>query len=439
SPASHSDDLPQHALSRSTESRVGITFVLLMQLRVLAVGVTVLFDANVRSNATALAVLATMAVSSGLVLAVWERVVPLLLRHPALLGFDVLLGYAVLEVGGIFGPYFLVTVVAAGIAGLLYRWRVTTVLCLQQTVLYYAAMHQNDTSDELSTAAFPLLLAMPVFYPTAALVGTVLRRLFDEQISVEETRWRMEALAFAADERSRLAREMHDSLTKTLSGIALSAKALPLWVRECPERAEAEAKRIESAAIVASREARTLIADLRIDTVRQPLGTAISEIAEKWGRSSGVPARTVVIADADVPLLARHEAVAVVKEALENVGKHARATGVSVRLAVCGDRLEVRVRDDGRGFVVPGDGGEDWLDGLTGDGHYGIVGMHERARRVGGHLSVRSEPGVGSEIMMSLPLHDGATTAGAGDAAAGGDRWGRSGRAWRREQGDFDE
>ncbi|MBC6460845.1 ATP-binding protein [Actinomadura sp. HBU206391] len=413
--------------------------MLLMQLRVLAVGVTVLFDANVRSNATALAVLATMAVSSGLVLAVWERVVPLLLRHPALLGFDVLLGYAVLEVGGIFGPYFLVTVVAAGIAGLLYRWRVTTVLCLQQTVLYYAAMHQNDTSDELSTAAFPLLLAMPVFYPTAALVGTVLRRLFDEQISVEETRWRMEALAFAADERSRLAREMHDSLTKTLSGIALSAKALPLWVRECPERAEAEAKRIESAAIVASREARTLIADLRIDTVRQPLGTAISEIAEKWGRSSGVPARTVVIADADVPLLARHEAVAVVKEALENVGKHARATGVSVRLAVCGDRLEVRVRDDGRGFVVPGDGGEDWLDGLTGDGHYGIVGMHERARRVGGHLSVRSEPGVGSEIMMSLPLHDGATTAGAGDAAAGGDRWGRSGRAWRREQGDFDE
>ncbi|GAA2092693.1 sensor histidine kinase [Actinomadura alba] len=404
-----------------------------MQLRVLAVGVTVLFDANVRRDVVALCVLAAMAVSSGLVLAVWERVVPRLLKHPALLGFDVLLGYAVLEVGGIFGPYFLVTVVAAGIAGLLYQWRVTALLCLQQTVLYYAAMHQNDTSDELSTGAFPLLLAMPVFYPTAALVGAVLRRLFDEQVEVEETRWRMEAMALAADERARLAREMHDSLTKTLAGIALSAKALPLWVRESPERAEVEAKRIESAAAIASREARTLISDLRIDVVRRPLGTAIGEVAEKWSRASGVPVRTTAGADAEVPLRARHEAVAVVKEALQNVGKHAKATSVTVRLSVRGDRLEVRVSDDGRGFAAPAGGDEAWLDGLADDGHYGIVGMHERVQRVGGDLAVRSEPGAGTEIMMSLPLDD---VASAAEAAAGrrtGEPRGKGleTRAWR--------
>jgi signal transduction histidine kinase len=400
---------------------------------VLAVGVTVLFDAEVRRDVVALGVLAAMAVSSGLVLAVWERVVPRLLQHPALLGFDVLLGYAVLEVGGIFGSFFLVTVVAAGIAGLLYQWRVTALLCLQQTVLYYAAMHQNDASAGLSTGAFPLLFAMPVFYPTAALVGAVLRRLFDEQIEVEETRWRIEAMAFAADERARLAREMHDSLTKTLAGIALSAKALPHWVRASPERAEAEAKRIESAAIIASREARTLISDLRIDVVHQPLGTAISEVAEKWARASGIPVRTVVIADADVPLRARHEAVAVVKEALENVVKHARATSVSVRLAVRGNRLEVRVRDDGRGFAAPPGEGEAWLDRLVDDGHYGIVGMHERVRRVGGDLAVRSEPGIGAEIIMSLPLDDAGATADApaGRRAVGSRRKGLETRAWR--------
>jgi signal transduction histidine kinase len=226
---------------------------------------------------------------------------------------------------------------------------------------------------------------------------------------------------------------MHDSLTKTLAGIALSAKALPHWVRESPERAEAEAKRIESAAVVASREARTLISDLRIDLVHQPLGTAISEVGEKWARASGIAVRTVVVAAADVPLRARHEAVAVVKEALQNVAKHARATSVSVRLAVPGDRLEVRVRDDGRGFAVPPGEGEDWLDRLVDDGHYGIVGMHERVQRVGGDLAVRSEPGAGAEIIMSLPLDDAvaAVDAPAGRRAVGARRKGLETRAWR--------
>ncbi|GAA2290978.1 hypothetical protein GCM10010402_56780 [Actinomadura luteofluorescens] len=389
------------ALRRSVETRVGTTFVLLMQLRVLVIGVTVLVDGQVRGDPWALGVLVLAAVVSGVVLAGWEKVVLRLFEQPALLAFDVLIGYAVLQVGGIFGPYFLVTVVTAGLAGLLYRWPVTALLCAQQAVLYYAALYRNAPSADDGGIAMPLLVMLPVFYGVAALVGTVLRRLFDEHAAAEETRWRMEAQAMAAEERTRLAREMHDSLTATLSGIALSANGLPGWVRKSPDRAEQEARRIATAAQVATREARSLIAELRDDSAGVPLGDAVRELAGEWEGRTGVPVRVDVAAGADLPAPARRELVTIVREALENVARHADASRVDIIAAVDAGELEVRVRDDGKGMPGrPDDPG--WLDALARGGHYGLVGMHERAGRAGGRLAVRSVPGGGTEITVSM-------------------------------------
>ncbi|NDU77429.1 hypothetical protein GWI34_33140 [Actinomadura sp. DSM 109109] len=389
-------------MRRSVETRVGTTFVLLMQLRVLVIGVTVLVDGHVRSDPWALGVLVLAVVVSGVVLAGWEKVVLRLFEQPALLAFDVLIGYAVLQVGGIFGPYFLVTVVTAGLAGLLYRWPVTTLLCAQQAVLYYAALYRNAPSEDAGIT-MPLLVMLPVFYGVAALVGTVLRRLFDEHAAAEETRWRMEAQAMAAEERTRLAREMHDSLTATLSGIALSANGLPGWVRKSPDRAEEEARRIATAAQVATREARSLIAELREDSAGVPLGAAVRELAAEWEARTGVTVRVDAEAGADLPAPARREMVTIVREALENVQRHADASRVDIVAAVAGGELEVRVRDDGKGIPGrPDDPG--WLEALSRGGHYGLVGMHERARRAGGRLAVRSVPAGGTEIIASIPV-----------------------------------
>ncbi|WP_067461547.1 sensor histidine kinase [Actinomadura macra] len=404
-----SGDPSSRTLRRSVETRIGTTFVLLMQLRVLIVGATVLADDRVRADPWALGVLAVAALVSGVVLAGWERVVLRLFEQPALLAFDVLIGYAVLKVGGIFGPYFLLTVVAAGLAGLLYRWPATTLLCLQQTVLYYTALYQSGPGK--TGAAMPLLVALPAFYAIGALVGTVLRRLFDEHAAAEEARWRMEALAMAAEERTRLAREMHDSLTATLAGIALSATGLPAWVRRSPERAETEARRIATAAQVATREARSLIAELRDDAVQRPLGEALTELATEWESVAGIPARVDAEDGADLPLRARHELVTIVREALENVRRHAHASQVEIAVAAADGGLEVRICDDGRGLPGRPDG-DGWLDALSRDGHYGLVGMHERARRAGGRLAVVSAPGAGTTIMVRMPA------AGAADEPA---------------------
>lgn len=400
------------ALRRSVETRVGTTFVLLMQLRVLVVGVTVLVDWQVRGDRWALAVLVFAVVVSGIALAGWERVVLRLFEQPALLAFDVLIGYAVLRVGGTFGPYFLVTVVTAGLAGLLYRWQVTALLCAQQTVLYYTALYWNVRDDD-GRITMPLLVVLPVFYGVAALVGTVLRRLFDEHAAAEDRRWRMEALAMAAEERSRLAREMHDSLTATLSGIALSATGLPAWVRKSPDRAAEEAQRIATAAQVATREARSLIAELRDDAGAAPLAEALQELADEWQGRTGVPVGVDAAPDADLPPPARRELVTIVREALENVRRHAQASRVEIVARGAADGVRVRVRDDGRGLPGrPDDPG--WLDALARGGHYGLVGMHERAGRAGGRLAVASVPGGGTELTVLVP----ASGAGAEPARA---------------------
>ncbi|MFI0450514.1 sensor histidine kinase [Actinomadura sp. 6N118] len=401
------EGLPGGTMRSSLETRIGLTFVLLMQVRVLVVGITVLINNEVRGNFKGLWVLAVAALVSGVALMGWERLVPRLFDQPALLAFDVLIGYAVLAVGGIIGPYFLVTIVAAGLAGLLYRWPAVLLLCAQQTVLYYVALGQQV--EQVRAVGLPLLLAMPSFYVISALVGVVLRRLYHEQAETEEARWQSEALALAAAERSRLAREMHDSLTGTLSGIALASTGLPAWIRKSPERAEVEAQRIAAAAQVAARQARELIAELRDDAVQHPLGVAVNEIAAEWERSAGIPVRTRVQDGVDLPLSARHETLAIVKEALENVSRHAGAS--SVEISVVGDRdlLEVCVRDDGHGLSIR-PGGEGWLDALSGAGHYGLLGMHERARRAGGELIVDSLPGAGTGITVRF----------AGEDAAGG-------------------
>ncbi|WP_141577584.1 sensor histidine kinase [Actinomadura sp. WMMA1423] len=389
------------ALQRPVESRVGAAFVLLMQLRVLVIGVTVLVDGQVRGDPWAIGVLVLAAVVSGVVLAGWEKVVLRLFEQPALLAFDVLLGYAVLAVGGIFGPYFLVTVVTAGLAGLLYRWPVAALLCAQQAVLYYTALYRNASSED--GAAVSLLVTLPVFYGVAALVGTVLRRLFDEHAAAEESRWRAEAVAMAAEERTRLARDMHDSLTATLSGIALSANGLPAWVRKSPDRAEAEARRIAAAAQVAAREARSLITELREDAAGVPLGDALRELAGEWEARTGVPVRVDAGPGADLAAAARREMVTIAREALENVRRHAHASAVEIVAEIVDGELEVRVRDDGAGMAGRPDDPRR-LDSLAEGGHYGLVGMHERAARAGGRLAVRSAPGGGTEIAATMPM-----------------------------------
>lgn len=378
--------------------RVGAYFQLLMQVRMLIAPITLsLIPAD---EVTVVAVLLVLAVVglSWLAGRQWRLIAPWVAGHPLLFGLDMCLSFAVLAIGGTGGPFFLCTVVTAAVAGLLYRWQGMLLVAGLQMVSYGAVLGLDTSTVE--TAAFQNVIGQPLFYPLVGFAGVALRRILDESEGRDEARRRAEVLAAAADERARLAREMHDSLAKTLRGIALAAAALPTWISRDPARAAAEAGRISAATEIASREARSLLRQLRDDTVTRPLPAAVLDTARVFEAEQGIEVSCVCDERADLPMRARYEAVAILAEALTNVERHAHAGSVEVVLAMDDDHegVVLTVRDDGRGFQS-----EDVV-GFARAGRYGLAGLHERAERVGGTLTIDSTFGAGTVVIARLPL-----------------------------------
>ncbi|MFF5234044.1 cellulose binding domain-containing protein [Dactylosporangium sp. NPDC000521] len=210
-------------------------------------------------------------------------------------------------------------------------------------------------------------------------------------------RMRIEArAAAAAAERARLAREMHDSLSKTLDAIALGAAALPGTLAE-PDRASRLAATLRDGSLDAARDARVLIDELRSNPADAPLSDVVAAIGREWSVTSGVG---VILHNADVDAAPEVgiELCWILREALRNVAAHAGAELVAVTLTRAGGEVTLEVRDDGTGFAVPDD-----LSVLQRAGSHGLVGMQERARLCGGTLTVWSRPGGGSRVTAVVP------------------------------------
>lgn len=394
--------VPEYA-ARSAPERLGASFRLLMHVRVLITAMSVFLlpmsqlSPRTILPATGLAFLYWFAARH------WRRLTPYLYKHPLLTGLDLFVCFAVLALEGPTGPFFLATVLASSIAGLLFRWRGMIIVATAQIACYFAALGYYTLLHDLTTfpsANFQTLVGQPIYYPIVGGVGVMLRRLFDEQEAAVTMRRDAELRTAAADERARLAREMHDSLAKTLRGIAMSAQALPAWLRKSPERAAVEVQRIASSAEVASREARELIADLRDDQVQQPLAATVRAVVERWAEDTGTLVESNLDDSADLPLVARYEFVSILKEALANVERHAGAAVVDVRLAHGDEQVLLSIHDDGSGLPIDTDD-PDWLGMLARDGHYGVVGMHERARRVGATLDLTTCENRGTTLTVA--------------------------------------
>jgi signal transduction histidine kinase len=368
-----------------------------MRIRMLVAAITLLVLSNHRLTVVAFLLLLSVAALSWLAASNWEVIVPWLLAHPILMALDICVSFAVLGIGGSSGPYFLSTVVTAAVAGLLYRWPGMVAVSCVQIVFFYTTLALTAGHDAAATT-FQSVVGQPVYYPLVGFAGVALRGLLDGREAEEVARRRAEAVAVAAEERARLAREMHDSLAKTLRGIALSATALPAWARRDPARVLVEAERIAAATEIASREARTLITGLRDDAVTLPLPEAVRDAVDEWGGQHGFDIGCEVDAQADLPLRARYEAMAILAETLTNIERHAEARSVSVRLVAEGADAVLTVCDDGKGFQL------EELAALARAGHYGLVGLHERAQRVGGTVVVESQPGSGATVTVRLPL-----------------------------------
>ena len=194
-------------------------------------------------------------------------------------------------------------------------------------------------------------------------------------------------------ERRRIARELHDSMGQYLTALKLALSALAPAIEDPHLRHQID--RIDMLTTEVDRELDHIIAALRPVVLDEfGIAGALSVIVADWSRQSGVTAEALLVQIGDERFDDERESTLyrVTQESLTNVAKHARARNVAVTLARRQDELHLTIEDDGVGFDVNHH-----------CGGWGLRGMAERARSVGGLLQVESTPAGGTTVLVRLP------------------------------------
>jgi len=198
-------------------------------------------------------------------------------------------------------------------------------------------------------------------------------------------------------ERTRVAREMHDGLLQDAMGIALYLRAVLPDVRAASEPAATELLRVVHLAEKTAEEARQAIMAMRPAAADEDLVGAL-ERAVRRSLAQAPLAVSVAVTGQGRPIEPdiQHAAVRIVQEAATNIARHAGARTVKLAISFGTRRLRISLVDDGTGFD---------LDAPLGAsaGHFGLVGMRERAAEVSGLLDVRSVTGAGTTVTLRVP------------------------------------
>ena len=197
------------------------------------------------------------------------------------------------------------------------------------------------------------------------------------------------------EERNRLARELHDSVTQQLFGVVLAAES----AGELLERGDAAGEqlaRVQALARGAMEELRSVVFELRPASLEaEGLGQALRKHVDVLRRVSG---REIELRVASPPALrpaAAGQVFRIAQEALQNALRHSGAGRIQVRLEDGGGRLALSVADDGRGFDAS-------APGVRGR-RLGLTSMEERAAELGGRLAIESRPGEGTTVRLEVP------------------------------------
>jgi two-component system NarL family sensor kinase len=224
-------------------------------------------------------------------------------------------------------------------------------------------------------------------------------------LAIERTRLAERgATLAAAEERNRIAREIHDTIAQSLAAITMQLESADAFLETPnPPRAMETVRRALALTRSALDEARRSVMDLRSTPLAgRGLITALREVADDLVESTGVRVPVTI------EEVGHHETLPpaieigvyhIVREALTNVARHAAATAAVIRIERRGTRLHVQVVDDGVGFdvsAVPRD-------------RFGLLGLSERARLLGGELRISSGPGEGTTLELDVPTQRYAT------------------------------
>jgi len=245
------------------------------------------------------------------------------------------------------------------------------------------------------------LLTLAVFLAAAVLTSQLASA---QHRSAEQARSRERELRLlyeqaqelaALQERQRLARELHDSVSQALYGISLGAHTAREALESEPEQAMASMEYVIALAEAGLAEMRALIFELRPESLEtEGLVAALTKHMVVLQTRYKLSVEANLGEEPDLSIERKHALYRIAQEAFHNIVKHACASNVVLRLARQEGLVTLEVRDNGRGFDPAG----------PFPGHFGLRSMQERALKMGGTLTIRSTAGQGTCIEVRMPL-----------------------------------
>jgi len=191
-----------------------------------------------------------------------------------------------------------------------------------------------------------------------------------------------------------MARELHDTLSQGLAGLILQLEAADAQLgRQNPEKARQIIAQAMQKAREALAEARRVISNLRGNDLGE-LGDSLRREIDRFEAATGIPCAFHADSTPHLPDTVKETLLRTVSEALTNIARHAQAAEAAVTLSVKENHLTVEIKDNGRGFDpqnIP-------------SGHYGLLGLRERTRLIGGQLTLNSAPGQGTTLTIHVPI-----------------------------------
>lgn len=206
-------------------------------------------------------------------------------------------------------------------------------------------------------------------------------------------------LAAVVEERNRISREWHDSLMAGFAAIAWQLEATSDLLLEAPKEAHSLLELARDMVRHTQAEGRRIIWDLRLNLDEHvKLSEALADLCCRLSDTTHVRVITE-LQGLEVPLpgVLSHNLLRIAQESLHNAIYHAQPTLIVVQLRYEAEAVTLCIKDDGGGFQQQGSRQVD-------EGHLGILGMTERARRLGGHLDLHSSPGSGTEVIATFVL-----------------------------------
>lgn len=254
--------------------------------------------------------------------------------------------------------------------------------------------------DDRVTGVIAVFARHPIESETLETLGSIagiVAQGIERQRSQRELRRAIKANDEAVlGERTRIAREMHDGLLQNVTGIALQLRALLPRLRSAPEDSATALERILELAEQTSTDARLAVVGMRHLNGSDAPVTALQCVVERTLEGTAV-ALSVTLRGSPRAISPRvfDTATLILQQAVTNVVRHAQARNVQLAMNFGIQRLRISVRDDGRGFVP-----DRSTNGTT---HFGLLGMHERAREIGARVGVHSELERGTTVSILLP------------------------------------